>query len=183
MTEEYKPNFNIFKENLQEIYRQNPLLEMATDRQMYGAYCLSMNTPVFTHIGKICLLEDNPKFKQYVDHWKDEIVNMVYDLVTTNLKDDRKDCRRRKKAFIDSFIEGHLGDNYSDYSFMYYCFEKALEDEGFTKDEIRKIDPKQVAKDQKNRVVGFLNALIPICLIKNKEEAREALIKTVDRFF
>ena len=163
------------------------LNEMAIPRKRYFDMGLSQSKIVFAHIGKICVLGNLERFKNEVPHWEEEIGTQIYDLGRIDVDNDNKQCKIKKKAFVQSFIEGRLGKDFSEYDDkMYSYFIDGLEDE--FEDEIKKdryflkkylkennIDVKDIALRNKEKIKAYLESFVPLLsitdIIKLKEEA------------
>ena len=115
----------------------------------------------------------------WVKHWEDEIAAQVYDLGKIDITKDNKNCEIKKKAFIQSFIEGRLGKDFSEYDDkMHSYIEDGLEEEGLSKEQIRKIDIKAIADNNKERIKKYLYSFVELLTIKDistlKEECKLA---------
>ena len=169
------------------------LNEMAISRKHYFNLGLSQSKPVLAHIGKMCVLGNLERFKGEVSRWQDEIEAQVYDLGRINVDNDDKQCKIKKKAFVQSFIEGRLGRNFSEYDEkMHSYFIDGLEDEfkdeiendkNFLGDYLRKndINVKDIALKNKERIKTYLESFVPLLSIRDvnklKEEAKKAAHK------
>ena len=165
------------------------LNEMAIPRKQYFEMALNQSKPVLAHIGKICVLGNLDSFRGYVSHWEDEIGTQIYDLGRIDVDNDDKQCKIKKKAFTQSFIEGRLGRNFSEYDQkMYSYFVDGLEDEfkdeiakdkNFLSDYLKKnnIDLQEVVLQNKDRIRDYLESFVPLLSIKDimklKDEAKK----------
>ena len=150
------------------------LTEMAVSRGEYIQYGINQSDTVLRHIGKICVYEDDVKMNHWVEHWEDEIAAQIYDLGKIDITKDNKECKIKKKAFVKSVIEARLGVNFSEYDDkMCSYITDGLEDEGMTKEQIRKIDVKTIASLNKERVKKYLLSFVDLISIKDLGELKE----------
>ena len=187
----HRKKVSAYRENeTMAVTNNGELNEMAIPRKNYFDMALAQSKPVLAHIGKICVLGNLERFKGNVSHWEDEIGTQIYDLGRIDVDNDDKQCKIKKKAFVQSFIEGRLGRNFSEYDEkMYSYFIDGLEDE--FKDEIEKdkdflrdylqknsIDVKDIALKNKERIKTYLESFVPLLSIRDvitlKEEAKKA---------
>lgn len=162
---------------------QQVLSEMAVKRGDYVQYCIGQSSTVLKHIGKICVYENDPKMSHWVRHWEDEIATQVYDLGKIDITKDNKACKIKKKAFIESFIEGRLGKNFCEYDEkMPSYFIDGLEDEGLDKDQIRGIDINAIVAENKERIKEYLFSFVELISIKDLVELKEQCKKTARNF-
>ena len=151
-----------------------PLNEMAVERGVFFQFGLNQSATVLEHIGKICVFEDDNKMSHWVKHWEGEIAAQVYDMGKVDVKNDNPSCKIKKKAFVQSFIEGRLGKDFSEYdNKMYSYIEDGLEKEGLSKDQIRRIDIKGIAAANKERINKYLFSFVELLSIKDMTELKE----------
>lgn len=159
------------------------LNEMAVDRGAYVQYGINQSATVLDHIGKICVFENDDTMCDAVNHWKREIAAQIYDLGKIDITKDNKDCKIKKKAFVQSFIESRLGKDFSEYDVkMYSYIEDGLEDEGLTQEQIKKIDTKQVAQRNKERIRQYLYSFVELMSIKDLTKLKEEVKKKAYQF-
>lgn len=150
------------------------LIEMAVGRGAYIQYGICQSATVLKHIGKICVFEDDILVNHWVNHWEDEIAAQVYDLAKIDITKDSKSCKVKKKAFIESFIEARLGENFSEYDekMPSYIYD-ALQDEGMPKDDIRKVDINAISSRNKERIRKYLFSFVDLLDIKDLAELKQ----------
>lgn len=172
------------------VIKNGTLNEMAIPRKRYFDMALNQSKTVLTHIGKICVLGNLERFKGEIPHWEDEIGAQIYDLGRIDVDNDDKQCKIKKKVFIQSFIEGRLGRSFTEYDEkMHSYFIDGLEDEfkeeigkdkNFLRNFIREnnIDVKDIALKNKERIKTYLESFVPLLSIRDvialKEEAKKA---------
>ena len=150
--------------------------EMAVARKDYFQHGISQSATVLKHIGKICVFENDVLNKHWVHHWETEIAAQVYDLGRIDITKDSKDKSKKRKAFQQSFIEGRLGQDFSEYdtNMPSYIID-ALEEEGLSKEDMRKIDVNAVAAKNKERIKKYLYAFVPLMAINDLTELRDKI--------
>ena len=157
-----------------EILAGNSLNEMAVDRGMFCQYGLNQSATVLEHIGLICVFENDFKMSHWVSHWQNEIAMQIYDIGKIDVKNDNRNCKIKKKAFIHSFIEGRLGADFSEYEMKMPSYIKdGLEKEGLSKEQIRKIDIDRIVAENKERIRKYLFSFVDLLSIKDLDELKE----------
>lgn len=170
----------IIKETVRDALEEKfQLNEMAVERGDFFQYGMNQSATVLQHIGKICVFENDIKMSHWVKHWEDEIAAQLYDIGKIDVKKDNKNSKIKKKAFIQSFIEARLGKNLCEYDDkMYSYIIDGLEEEGMSEEQIRKIDIKQIAQINKERIKNYLYSFVELMSIKDlnvlKEECKKA---------
>lgn len=153
--------------------------EMAVERGDFFQYGMNQSATVLQHIGKICVFENDIKMNHWVKHWEDEIAAQLYDIGKIDVKKDNKNSKIKKKAFMQSFIEARLGKDLCEYDdkMCSYIID-GLEEEGMSEEQIRKIDIKQIAQINKERIKNYLYSFVELMSIKDlnvlKEECKKA---------
>ena len=175
---------NIVTDAIKHILKENSnlLLEYAVERGIYVTSCLNQAPIVLKHIAKVCIFENTPHIQIAVNHWKNEIAAQIYGIMKVKVKNDNKSGDKAKRAFVDGFIYGLLGENFKDYDDIISYFNDALEDEGMSKEEIEKIPYAQIAIDNKDRIINYLMSFVPLIqYVNNPIELKEKIKETVQK--
>ena len=150
------------------------LNEMAISRNEWISHGISQSKTVLKHIGKICVFENDFKYEHLIVHWENEIAAQIYDIAKIDISKDNKSGKIKKKAFIRSFIDARLGKDFSEYEDkMPSYFIDALEDEGLTKDQIKRIDVHSIVEMNKDRIRKYLLSFIDLLTISDFDELKE----------
>ena len=157
--------------------------EMAINRGDFVRQGISQSKVVLEHIAKICAFEDNMILGHYVRHWEDEIAAQIYDVGRIDIKKDNAFKDKKKKAFIESFIESRLGKNLCEYEEkMPSYFLDALESEGLSKEQIRLINIKSLVEMNKERIKNYLYSFVPLLSISDMYELRRNIKEQAYKF-
>ena len=172
-----KKTIKLTKDDLREIVTtatNQVLNEMAVERGVYIQYGINQSATVLKHIGKICVFEGDDRMSHLVKHWENEIAAQIYDLGKIDIKRDNKACKIKKKAFVESFIEARLGEDFSEYDEkMYSYIQDGLSDEGLSKEQINAIDTKGIAAANKERIKNYLYSFVELLSITDLNELKE----------
>ena len=135
------------------------LNEMAYSLDAYRMRCVSLNHQILKHVLKIIAFEDvSPST---VSHWRNELYNMVSDLIDGELK---KGIRKDKSCYFkEMVVDTLLGEKYEEY----YEREKLLK--SIIKDYanrpkpdtlVEKRKPSYILEINRDRVIRLYNGLI-----------------------
>lgn len=148
--------------------------EKAVEREDFFLLGLKQSASILERLGKICVFENDDKMNHLVECWKKEIASLVYDIIKVDVKNDDQSSSIKKNAFIASFIEGRLGEGGSEYDDkMYSYIEDGLEKEGMSTEQIREIDSKGIAAENKERIKHYLFSFVELLPIKDRVELKE----------
>ena len=167
----------IINESVTNVLMKRGLLrEMAIPRKEYVSKAFNQSNTALIHLGKVCAFENDKILSHYKQHWLIEVAAQIYDVTKIKVAKDDNNATKKKRAFVEGFIEYRLGKELCEYedNMGGYILE-ALYDEGLTDDEARQYDTDKIAMDNKERIKNYLYSFVPLLSIKTNTELLNAI--------
>ena len=173
----------IVRRVLSEVLNDGKLIEeMAEPRGVFVEKCNNYMDVVFVHIAKICIARSLHFSEETISHWKAEIATALENVLGKGIVGDNSG-RIRKKAFKTEFVDKALGYDYSAISeSMLDYFKIAMEDEGFSEDEVRKYNTPELVSGCLTPIRELLNSIVECAGYKNREDLKQGISTCVFNF-
>ncbi len=140
--------------------------DMAISRDAYVLLCLSNFSQFFKNLAKICSFDDIGLQK----HWGSEAITKLQDVLVVKLKKDNKKTQyEKRKAFIENFIQGYMGENYEEYNYVdkREWFISAIESEGYNANDF---DIENIINSNRDRVIRLFESLKTVSFTSSRED-------------
>ena len=164
---------------INECVQEHLIKELAFDKAEYGKRCENRADTIYLHLAKVCLFENHPLLKQNVNHWKGEVYGQLYYLASRKLTKDNHSQDIKKRVFRKELIENLFEPHWEDYTVIYRYFLDAVDEE---EQEIDQKTYRQVANQNKDRIVNFIESVIPVLGVFEEKTQKKLLRQAIDNF-